>query len=132
MAFAGYMTEADTESIWDLGDFDTTRFAKMNVRIGEVVNFLVSEDATTVITSTAVLPLVEQISEEVFIELMHASKGSKFNNPWDFIQANVSKIDWRYYDGYLLKKVREKLDSSSTIEVVTRRLPRTTDSNVIP
>ena len=126
------MTEADTESIWDLGDFDTTRFGKMNVRIGEVLNFLVYGDATTAITSTAVLPIVEQISEEIFIDLKMAAKSKAGTNPWDFIQANVSKMDWRYYDGYLLKKVREKLDSSSTIEVVTRRLPRTTDSNVIP
>lgn len=122
MAFAGYMTEADTESIWDLGDFDTTRFGKINVRIGEILNILVYENATTAITSTAVLPMVEQISEEIFMDLKHASKGSKFNNPWDFIQANVTKLDWRYYDNYLLKKVRKILNREKSFEMVTRTL----------
>ena len=131
MAASGYMTEGDVESIWDLGDFNSTRFDFINVRIGEILNFLVHGDATTDITATTVKPILEQISDEIFIELTHASKGSKFNNPWDFILANVSKIDWRFYDNYLLKKVREKL-GHTRIEMVTRRLPRTTISNVIP
>lgn len=131
MAAAGYMDEIDVESIWK-SDWDTVRFDLINVRIAEMLNFLVNGDATSQVTSTAVKPILEQISEEILLDLNMASKGSKFKNPWDFILANVSKIDWKYYDTYLLKKVREKLDSGSTIEVVTRRLPRTTDSNVVP
>lgn len=131
MAFTGYMTEADVESIWDTA-WDTVRFNKINVRIGEVINFLVYGDATTVITSTAVLPIVEQISEEILLDLKLAAQANAIIVPWDFIRANISKMDWKFYDTYLLKKVREKLDSSSTIEVVTRGLPRTTNSNVIP
>ena len=130
MAFAGYMTELDTESIWDTA-WDTTRFAKINIRIGEILNFLVSGDATTAITSTAVLPIVEQISEEILLDLKLAAQANAIVVPWDFIAANISKIDWKFYDTYLLKKVREKL-GQTTMEMVTRRLPTTTDSNVIP
>ena len=88
------MTEADVESIWDLGDFDTTRFGKINVRMGEILNFTVRTDmdAATDITDTAILPILEHLSEEGFNHLVAASKGSKFNNPWDFIQANVFSV----------------------------------------
>lgn len=130
MAFAGYMTEADVESIWDTA-WDTTRFDKINLRIGEILNFLVYGDATTEITSTAVLPIVEQISEEILLDLKMAAQANAITVPWDFISANISKIDWKFYDTYLLKKVRQKL-GQTTMEMVSRRLPTTTDSNVIP
>ncbi len=131
MAFAGYMTRTDVQTIWDT-TWDATRFDMINIRIGEVLNFLVTGDATTEITSTAVKPILEQISEEILLDLKLAAQANAIVVPWDFIQANISKMDWKFYDTYLLKKVREKLDSSSTIEVVTRRLPQTTNSNVIP
>ena len=85
------MTEADLESIWNLGDFDTTRFGKINVRMGEILNFTVrtDKDAQTDITDTKITPILEHLSEEGFNLLVAASKGSKFNNPWDFIEANV-------------------------------------------
>ena len=130
MAFIGYMTELDVESIWDTA-WDTTRFGKINIRIGEILNFLVYGDATTEITSTAVLPIIEQISEEILLDLKLAAQANAIIVPWDFIQANISKLDWRFYDGYLLKKVREKL-GQTTMEMVTRRLPDTTDSQRIP
>ena len=130
MAFLGYMTEADVESIWDTA-WDTTRFNKINLRIGEILNFLVNGDATTVITSTAVLPILEQISEEILLDLKLAAQANSIIVPWDFISANISKLDWRFYDGYLLKKVRQKL-GQTTMEMVHRRLPDTTDSQRIP
>jgi hypothetical protein len=132
MVAVGYMTEGDAESIWDTGDFDTTRFDFINVRLAEMLNFLVTGDATSQITSVAVKPILEQISEEIWIDLVQASKGSKFNNPWDFIMANVSKINWEFYDTYLLKKVRAKVNSGETMEIVRRTLPSTTNSSVIP
>ena len=94
MAASGYMTELDTESIWNLGDFDTTRFGKINVRMGEILNFTVRTDmdAQTDITDAKILPILEHLSEEGFNLLVAASKGSKFNNPWDFIQANVFTV----------------------------------------
>ncbi len=131
MAFAGYMTELDVESIWDT-EWDTTRFGKINIRIGEILNFLITGDATTVITATSVLPIVEQISEEILLELKLAAQANSIIVPWDFITANISKLDWKFYDTYLLKKVREKINSGATMEFVHRSLPRTTISNVIP
>lgn len=121
MAFAGYMTEGDVESIWKT-DWDTTRFDKINIRIGKVLNFLVMDNATTEITSTAVLPILEQISEEILLELNMAAKSNGTEVPWDFILANVSKVDWKFYDTYLLEKVRKVLGRSKSIEIVTRTL----------
>ena len=130
MAASNYMEEGDVESIWDTA-WDTTRFGKIGVRIAEVLNFLVTGDATSQVTNTAVTPILEQISEEILLELKLAAQANAIVVPWDFIQANISKIDWKYYDTYLLKKVREKLGYSKT-ELVSRRLPTKTDSQVIP
>lgn len=91
MAASGYMTEVDTESIWNTV-LDTTRFGKINVRIGEVLNFWCFGDAATDTTDTRILPILEQISEEALIELIDASKSEKFNDPWTFIQARVARI----------------------------------------
>jgi len=121
MAFAGYMTEETTEGIWDT-EWDTTRFGLINIRIGEILNFLVYDDATTEITSTAVLPIVEQISEEILLDLKLAAQANAITVPWDFIQANISKTDWKFYDTYLLNKVRKVLGRSKSIEIVTRSL----------
>ena len=131
MAVTGYMTELDVESIWDTA-WDTVRFGKINVRIAEMLNFLVNGDASVDIADTTVLPILEQISEEILLELKLAAQANAIVVPWDFISANISKIDWKFYDTYLLKKVREKINSGATMEFVTRRLPTTTDSNVIP
>ena len=130
MAAAGYMTELDVESIWDTA-WDTARFGKINVRIGEVLNFLIHGDSTTDVADTGVLPILEQISEEILLDLKLTAQANAITVPWDFIHANISKIDWKFYDTYLLKKVRDKL-AYSTPEVVSRYLPTTTDSNVIP
>ena len=130
MAFVGYMTEATVEGIWDT-EWDTTRFDLINLRFGKILNFLVTDNATTEITSTAVLPILEQISEEVLLDLKLAAQANAIIVPWDFIQANISKIDWEFYDNYLLKKVR-KILGYETMEMVHRRLPDTTDSQRIP
>lgn len=130
MAASGYMTEADVESIWDTA-WDTTRFGNINVRIAEILNFLVNGDATSQVTNTAVTPILEQISEEILLELKMAAQANAVTNPWDFIQANVSKIDWKYYDTFLLKRVRN-VEGHEKIEMVTRTLPSTTRSDVIP
>ena len=130
MAFAGYMSEGDVESIWDTS-WDTTRFDNINLRIGEILNFLVSGNATTEITNTAVLPILEQISEEILLDLKLAAQANAIVVPWDFIQANISKMDWKFYDTYLLKKVRNVLGNEK-MEITTSRLPDNTVWNVIP
>ena len=130
MAFAGYMDETKVESIWDT-EWDTTRFDAINLRIGKVINFLVNDNATTEITNVAVLPILEQISEEILLDLKLAAQANAIIVPWDFIQANISKMDWKFYDTYLLKKVRNILGHEK-MEFTTSRLPDTKVWNVIP
>jgi hypothetical protein len=91
MAATNYMTEVDTESIWDVS-LDTTRFGKIGVRIAEILNVWVNGDATTNVTDTAVTPIMEQLSEETLINLINAAKINKFSDVWGFIQANVARI----------------------------------------
>lgn len=130
MVAIGYMTEADVESIWST-KWDATRFTYINVRIAEMLNFLVNDDATDQVVNTACTPVLEQISEEILLELAMAAKATGTNNPWNFIMARISKIDWKYYDNYLLKKVRQKLGHTK-IELVTKKLPAKSEWNVVP
>ena len=130
MVAVGYMTELDVESIWDT-KWDTARFDKINVRLAEIINFLVNGNATSQVTNTAVTPILEQISEEILLDLKLAAQANAITVPWDFIQANISKIDWRFYDTYLLKKVRN-VEGHEKIELVRRTLPTKTSSDVIP
>ena len=94
MASSGYMTIADTRSIWETALADATRFGYINVRFGEILNFKCrkDKDATTDITETKVLPILEQISEEGLVRLIAAAKIDATNDPWSFIQANVVSI----------------------------------------
>lgn len=106
MAAAGYMTELDTESIWK-ADLTTARFTKINVRIGEILNLWVNEDAAVDVTNTKVLPLLEQISEQTLFELIAVSKTVGVPNPWDFINTNLTNIATKMIlrNEKLLKKV---------------------------
>ena len=112
MAASGYMTEADTESIWS-ATLDTTRFGKINVRIGEVLNFYLTGDATTDITNTTVLPILEQLSEEALFELIKVAKITKVNLPMEWISANVVYITTRILskNRMILERVMDKLET---------------------
>jgi hypothetical protein len=125
------MTIADTQSIWDT-TLDATRFGDIGVRIAEILNFWVSGDASTNIADTTVTPILEQISEEGLIRLIAAAKESAVTNPWDFVQANVSSVMSQLLqeNEFILKRISTKLYGG--MELVSRSLPRTTDSNVIP
>lgn len=122
------MTEADTESIWDTS-LDTTRFGNIGVRIAEQLNFWVNDDATSQVTNTAVTPILEQISEEILMELIAASKVEKTVQPWEFIQANVVRMSWRILKNYgiILEKIRRVLGNSK-IELVRKTLPSSTSN----
>lgn len=117
------MTELDTESIWGTS-LDTTRFGKIGVRIAEVLNFKIMQDATSQITSTAVLPILEQISEEVLLDLIAAAKGSDAVIPYEFITANfgdsMTKVLWRWR--VEIKEMKKILSRHKSIEIVTRTL----------
>lgn len=113
------MTELDTESIWNTL-LDTTRFGKIGIRIAEQLNFWVNDNATDQVTSTAVLPILEQISEEILLDLISSSKTYAVDRPWDFIQANVIRISWRILKNYdiILDKIKKILGRNKTIEIV--------------
>jgi len=117
------MTEADTESIWDTS-LDTTRFGNIGVRIAEMLNFWVNDDATSQVVNTAVTPILEQISEEILLDLILASKGHAVIVPWNFIQANVVRISLRILSNYgdVLKKITKILSRNKTIEIVEVKL----------
>jgi len=103
-----YMTEADTESIWDVA-LTTARFAKIGVRIAEQLNFWVNDDSTTQVTNTAVTPVLEQLSEEILLDLITAAKAYSPTQPWDFIQANVIRVSRRILANYgpILLKIQK-------------------------
>lgn len=107
MAASNYMTEADTENIWDV-TLDTTRFGKIGIRIAEQLNFWVHDDATDQVTNTAVMPVMEQLSEEILLDLITAAKAYSPTQPWDFIQANVIRVSLRILSNYgqILEKIK--------------------------
>ena len=120
MAAAGYMTEADVESIWGVA-LDTTRFGKVNVRLGELLNIVVHGDATTAVTDTKILPFLEEFSEELLLELYSAAKAHAVHDPWDFIGANVSSFFIRKYKecGELFDMIRKIANYTESIEIVS-------------
>jgi hypothetical protein len=91
------MTEADFESIWG-ATIETTRFNLINVRLGEILNYFFTRDAATDITSTAILPILEQLSEEALMNLLNGAKANKFTDVWQFINANAVRIMSRILD----------------------------------
>ena len=120
MAIVGYMSEADVESIWDT-EWDTTRFDHINTRIGELLNIVINGDATVDVTDTAVLPFLEQFSEEVLLDLKMAAKANAVTVPWDFIQANVSSVFIRKYrsEWILFDLISKILGRTETVELVS-------------
>lgn len=91
MVSSGYMIELDFESIWD-AEIETARFAKINVRLGGILNYFFTRDAATDITDTRIVPLLVQFSEEALMNLLNGAKANKFTDVWQFINANASMI----------------------------------------
>lgn len=118
------MTELDTESIWGTGDFDATRFGKIGIRIAEFINFKLYRDATNQCTNTAVLPLLEEFSEEVFINLVAAAKINTVTNPWEFIAANVTAFLIKHYRIWReeFSEIKNTLGRNKSIEIVRSTL----------
>ena len=120
------MTELDFESIWG-ATITTARFNLINVRLGEVLNYLITRDAATDITSTAIKPMLEQLSEQSLIELLQASKSNKFTDLWRFIQSNAAQIVSR-----VLRNNREVVEmiksdlGSKKMELTSSHLPSST------
>jgi hypothetical protein len=69
-----------------------------------------------------VTPILAQITEEVILDLYQRAKADPTVQPWDFIQAGLSKVPWKFYDTYLLEKVRQYLGYNK-IELTSADLP---------
>lgn len=110
MAASNYMTELDTESIWDTL-LDTARFALIGVRIAEILNFEINSNATEQVVDTAVTPILEQLSEEGLFRLIAAAKLNAVINPWDFVQANVISVMNQIIqeNQYMINRIKEVL-----------------------
>ena len=117
MVAISYMTRTDTQTIWDVA-LDSTRYDKVAVRIAEQLNFWVNADATEQVVNTAVTPMLEQLSEEILLELIQASKSYAVEKPWDFIQANVARISTRILVNYdlILEKIKTILGEKFSIK----------------
>ena len=117
MVAISYMTRTDTQTIWDVA-LDSTRYDKVAVRIAEQLNFWVNADATEQVVNTAVTPMLEQLSEEILLELIQASKSYAVEKPWDFIQAKVARISTRILVNYdlILKKIKTILGEKFSIK----------------
>lgn len=126
MAASSYMTRTDTQTIWDV-TLDSTRYNLVSIRIAEQLNFWCNDDSTSQVTNTAVTPVLEQISEEILLELIQASKSYSVEKPWDFIQANVARISTRILRNYdiILEKIQTILGSKKT-ELTNVYLPSST------
>ena len=94
MAAAGYMTIAETRSIWETALGDSTRFDYINDRFAEILNFHLrpDHDATTNITNTKVIPILEHLSEEGLIELISSAKTVDHPIPVEYIASHAVSI----------------------------------------
>ena len=119
MASSGYMTELDTESIWDTV-LDTARFTKINVRLGEILNFHVraDHDSQTDITDTKVLPILEQLSEEALVELISSAKTIDHPIPVEYVMSHaVSVMSSLLKKNYwTIRTIKELLESKIVIK----------------
>lgn len=91
MVSSGYMTEATFEGIWD-ADITTARFDLINVRLGGILNYLITQDGATDTTDTKVLVIYEQMCEEAMLNILQAAKSNKFSDVWQFIQTNAVRV----------------------------------------
>ena len=119
MAAAGYVTEADMESIWKIA-IDTARFTKVNVRAGELLNLVVHGDMSTDVTDAKILPFMEQFSEELMMELIAGGKLYNKIAPWQFVELNVTSFFIKKYKEslVLIDMVRKIAGYTESIEVV--------------
>lgn len=123
MAATGYMTEADTEAFWATS-LNTERYDLINQRISELLNFECHDDAATDITDARVLPILEQITEEVFFELLVAAKGVGEATPWQVAQGTITSVFNRMIGNYwrTIQKIRQIIGEDK-MELVSRHLP---------
>ena len=119
MASTGYMTEADMESIWDF-QIATAKFALINTRMGEIINFHVRKDrdAQTDITETKVTPILKQLAEEALIELLSSAKTIDHPIPVEYVTSHavsvMSSVIRKNY--WTIRAIKEVLESKTIIK----------------
>lgn len=112
MAASNYIdSETDMESIWDF-QIVTAKFALIGIKMAEILNHRINNDATQQVTDTAHIPILKQISEECMHELIAAAKETAVEKPWDFIQANVMNFMRRRLDAW--KEFLDEIQISQT------------------
>lgn len=129
MASAGYAVETTVESVWS-HTWDTTQFDFVNVIIGTEFNFYITGDGDTDVTDSKVTGMLKQTSHKLFGYWNALIKTNDVVNPWDWIQIWLAEEDFSVRYRNLIKNAQDILYGS--MEMVTRTLPTTTDSNVIP
>ena len=123
MVSSGYMTEITFEGIWD-AKIATAQFDLINIRLGSILNYLVTRDAATDVTNTAVKPILEHLSEEALMNLIQGSKSNKFVDVWQFIQTDAVRIMSRILaqNQEVVKMIRSDLGYYK-MELTSSRLP---------
>ena len=128
MAASNYMTETDTEAIWSK-NLTTATFALIGVRIAEVLNFWVNDDATNQVTNTAVTPLMEQLSEQALIQLLYEARAQNTLKPGEYALSNAANLTttllFERGNKKILDKIRRILGNKQ-IELVRKTLPSST------
>ena len=122
------MTYTDFKSIW-ASEIVESRFDLINVRLGEILNYFFTRDAATDITSTAIKPMLEQLSEEALMNLLNGAKADKFSDVWQFINANAVRIMSRILDENpeIVEMIKQDLGTKK-MELTRVTLPSSTSS----
>jgi len=132
MVTAGYGVEATWEGIFNIpaAEVDATRFAHLNVHIGRRFNFYIMGDSETDTADTKLTGMLAAETHQLIFELYLRAKAAAVTNPWDFMVVELGLIDFKDRFKNLIKQALAIKEGG--MELVTRSLPRTTDSNVIP
>ena len=86
----------------------------------QLLNLVTHGDATTNVTNTAVLPFLEQFSEELIMNLFAGGKLYNKIAPWEFVSLNVTSFFIEKYNEsmILFDMVKKICGYTESIEVV--------------
>lgn len=117
------MTEATFEGIWG-ATITTAQFDLINVRLGGIMNLLLTGDGANDITNSAVLIGIIEMSEEALMQIIQGSKSNKFTDVWRFITSNaVSIIRKILIDNRETVRQIKGILGSNKMEITSSHLP---------
>jgi len=120
MASSGYGVETTVESIWST-TWDTAQFDFINILIGTEFNFYITGDAATDITSTKVTEMLKAQTHRLFARWAALISSSKPTDPWSFIGALLSELNFKREFRDVIKTSQDILYGN--MELVTSNLP---------